>query len=151
MPCCNTSSMPLTSLARFSLPAVNSFHGGRAISSSAIDVQADIWRRFTDAHDKRTFPIDVMRVKAHATDKDINDGYPAPWREGNSHADAAAKLGRSRHPVDTVKTEEARRILLMTTTVAKFVVKVNIAALDAADDVPPFEKRDIAEDAVKGS
>ena len=102
-------------------------------------------------HKARKFPIEVIKVKAHATSADVVAGYPEPWKEGNSYADAAAKQGRSMHPVDVAKTEEARRVLVTTTLVAKFLVRVNIAALDAADDVPPFDRKDLTKKIVDRS
>ena len=42
-------------------------------------------------------------------------------------------------------------MLIMTTIVAKYLVRVNLAALDAADDVPPFDRREITKAVVDRS
>ena len=55
------------------------------------------------------------------------------------------------HPVDAAKTDEARQILIMTTIVAKYLVRVNLEALNAADDVPPFDRREITKETVARS
>jgi len=127
---------------------VNSFLYGRAGSSGAIRAHVDIWRKFWDAQEKRVHAITLMKVKAHVTLAEVAEGYPALWKEENSYADAAAKLGRTLHPIDQEQVREAERALLPTTGVVKFLARINVEAMRAADDTPPFDKNKINERSV---
>jgi len=90
----------------------------------------------------------MAKVKAHVTLAEVAAGYPTLWKEGNSYADAAAKLGRTLHPIDSEQVREAERALLLTTVVVKFLARVNVLAMKAADDTPAFDRSKINERSV---
>ena len=63
-------------------------------------MHADAWRRFHRANNVRTWPVRVAKVKAHASQANVEAVYSEQLAVGNGLADAAAKLSLTLHPTD---------------------------------------------------
>ena len=78
----------------------------------------------------------VHKVKAHVTDIEVTNGYSKVDRDGNCFVDAAANDGRRMHPQDADATNLARKSWVLVQTIGRFLARINLVALEAADDMP---------------
>ena len=79
---------------------VDGFAGGSVMTTGAMHVHADLWRRIWQVLTQWHQPLTVEKVKAHVAAKDLAAGYSVFFKEGNPYADAGAKRGRTHHPRD---------------------------------------------------
>ena len=62
-------------------------------------------------------------------------------REGNGHADAAAKAALEFHDVDFVAVEAARKLKAIVQLIGKFLVHMQLVVAKAKDDAPALDRR----------
>ena len=120
---------------------VDSFNAGRRATTHAFARHADIWRRIWDTYDDRGLNFRVVKVKAHATDSHVLQGYPEWWKEGNAYADAAAKAGRAMHPRNEPLETSALAVFDLISIVCRVVAAGHLSALQEGSDVPPCPQR----------
>ena len=84
---------------------------------------ADVWRQFWQvAYDFGIQGITVHKVKAHATQKMVDDGeVDAVDRWGNNQADDAAKKGAALHPSTDKAAKDLRTSRLVATACAQWL------------------------------
>ena len=117
---------------------VDSFEGGPSSCTGAGHVHADLWRRVHNKNDGRTSPIRIEKVKAHATDADLRQGYPLWYKEGNAYADAGAKKGRIRHPRNPPLEKKIAKAYVLLQMMGRYVARMAVSNMERNDDVPPF-------------
>ena len=90
---------------------VNGWQRGKAWCTSAVRIHADVWRQlWSAAEDYGIGLINVVKVKGHATQADIDRSVSSPMDKwGNDCADTAAKQGAALHPRDEAREEQVKR------------------------------------------
>ena len=121
---------------------VDSYGSGPTSCTGAAHVHADIWRKVHALNDGRKHQVRVEKVKAHATEADLAQGYPSWYKEGNAYADAGAKIGRTRHPRNQAEEKRIAKAFVLLQTLGRFLARISVENMKRADDVPPF-KRDL--------
>jgi hypothetical protein len=119
---------------------VDCFQRGPICCTGALHVHADIWRRIWKIQDARSHRVVCAKVKAHATEADIAAGYEQWLKEGNSYADAGAKLGRSRHPRNPALEKKSCKAYALVQMIGRFIARSCAESMRAGDDVPPHDR-----------
>ena len=119
---------------------VDCFHRGPSCCTGALHVHADIWRQIWRINDARTHRVICAKVKAHASAADMAAGYDQWLKEGNSYADAGAKLGRSRHPREPDLEKKACKAYVLVQMLGRFIARSCAESMRAGDDVPPHDR-----------
>ena len=79
---------------------VDGFSQGKSYTTGSGMTHADLWARLWRAEHSSSAHVSIIKVKGHATSVDVEKGYPTLYKDGNSCADAGAKLGLSLHDAD---------------------------------------------------
>ena len=104
---------------------VDSIKKGRCWCTAAHRPYADLWLRFWKIVDDRGKLPMIVKVKAHATDKDVALGKITEHeRAGNKLADEAAKYGAAEHPTDPVAAERYARSVFAVLKLCHWIAKI---------------------------
>ena len=111
-------------------------------TTAAAHVCADLWEELWRLNDTRKFPISAGKVKAHRKATEVVIGTREHLlREGNCHADAAAKMGLEAHHVDAVAVDDARKLEAVVKSIARFLVAMQLIVAKAGDDADKLDRR----------